>query len=101
MYSPLLLGGRRLSAANLREGEGRRRFVRIAMRQMTARAPKAKPRTNPALTDPDASSATSDRLLSAAASLFRQKGYSASTTREIAALLGINKASLYHHIKGK
>ena len=51
--------------------------------------------------DPEASNATSDRLLSAAASLFRQKGYSASTTREIAALLGINKASLYHHIKGK
>lgn len=44
---------------------------------------------------------TSERILSTAATLFRQKGYTASTTRELAELLGIRKASLYHHIEGK
>jgi len=46
-------------------------------------------------------SLTSSRLLTVAAGLFRRKGYSATTTREIAALVGIKKASLYHHIAGK
>jgi len=41
------------------------------------------------------------RLLSVSASLFREKGYSASSTREIAELLGISKASLYHHVDSK
>jgi TetR/AcrR family transcriptional regulator, cholesterol catabolism regulator len=44
---------------------------------------------------------TAGRLLRLAAGLFRQKGYAASTTRELASLLGIQKASLYHHIRGK
>lgn len=44
---------------------------------------------------------TSARILSAAASLFRQKGYSATTTRELAAAAGIQKASLYHHFRTK
>lgn len=44
---------------------------------------------------------TAERLLRLAAALFRQKGYAASTTRELASLLGIQKASLYHHIRGK
>jgi TetR/AcrR family transcriptional regulator, cholesterol catabolism regulator len=44
---------------------------------------------------------TADRLLQTAASLFRRKGYTASTTRELSDLLGIQKASLYHHIRGK
>lgn len=48
-----------------------------------------------------APTATADRLLEAAADLFRQKGYAATTTRELADRLGIQKASLYHHIRGK
>jgi len=44
---------------------------------------------------------TADRLLQSAASLFRRKGYAATTTRELAGELGIQRASLYHHIRGK
>jgi AcrR family transcriptional regulator len=43
----------------------------------------------------------SSRVLIAAARAFRQKGYAASTTREIAEMVGLQKASLYHHIEGK
>lgn len=46
-------------------------------------------------------SATHRRLLDAAAAQFREKGYSASTTRELAAAVGIQNASLYHHIRSK
>ena len=41
------------------------------------------------------------RLLATAAALFRKKGYANSSTRELAALLGIRSASLYHHIEKK
>jgi TetR/AcrR family transcriptional regulator, cholesterol catabolism regulator len=44
---------------------------------------------------------TFERLLDAAAVLFAQKGYAASSTREIAGILGIRKASLYYHIENK
>src|ERR1700680_5259577 len=44
---------------------------------------------------------TSERLVDTAAKLFWSKGYAATTTREIAALLGVQKASLYHHVKRK
>ncbi len=44
---------------------------------------------------------TGDRLLPTAAALFRSKGYASSTTRELADLLGIKKASLYYHIRSK
>jgi TetR/AcrR family transcriptional regulator, cholesterol catabolism regulator len=44
---------------------------------------------------------TFERLLDAAAALFSQKGYAAATTREIAGILGIRKASLYYHIENK
>jgi AcrR family transcriptional regulator len=44
---------------------------------------------------------TSERLLNAAAALFSRNGYAATSTREIAALLGIQKASLYYHIGSK
>ncbi len=50
---------------------------------------------------PDDDGKTADRLLQTAASLFRKKGYGASTTRELSDLLGIQKASLYHHIRSK
>jgi len=46
---------------------------------------------NPALT----------RALDAAVGLFSRKGYTATSTREVAALLGIQKASLYYHISSK
>jgi AcrR family transcriptional regulator len=50
---------------------------------------------------PEEPISTADRLLSTAAKLFREKGYASATTRELAQLLGIQKASLYHHIETK
>ncbi len=44
---------------------------------------------------------TAERMLNAAAALFSKKGYAATSTREIAALLRIQKASLYYHIESK
>lgn len=41
------------------------------------------------------------RLLSAAASSFRQRGYAATSTRQLAAELGMQSASLYHYMKTK
>lgn len=54
-----------------------------------------------AATQDDATSRTADRVLDVAAALFRTKGYDAATAREIASVLGIQKASLYHHTRGK
>ena len=48
-----------------------------------------------------AENATVERLLDAAAALFSSKGYAATSTREVAALTGMRKASLYYHIDGK
>jgi TetR/AcrR family transcriptional regulator, cholesterol catabolism regulator len=44
---------------------------------------------------------TSERLLKAAVALFSRKGYESTSTREVAALIGIQKASLYYHIESK
>ncbi|HZU18788.1 MAG TPA: TetR/AcrR family transcriptional regulator [Candidatus Dormibacteraeota bacterium] len=44
---------------------------------------------------------TFQRMLVIAARLFWTKGYAATTTREIARLVGLQKGSLYHHIEGK
>jgi|SRR5579871_118659 len=44
---------------------------------------------------------TAERMLHTAAVLFSRKGYAATSTREIAALLRIQKASLYYHIESK
>ncbi len=44
---------------------------------------------------------TGDRLLGAAATLFRRRGYAGATTRELAGQLGIQSASLYYHIGKK
>jgi AcrR family transcriptional regulator len=41
------------------------------------------------------------RALDAAVGLFSRKGYTATSTREVAALLGTQKASLYYHISSK
>lgn len=40
-------------------------------------------------------------IVAAAAHLFKQKGYAASSVRDIATALHIEAASLYHHIKNK
>lgn len=42
-----------------------------------------------------------DKLVEAAAKLFRQRGYAATTTRQLSSDLGIQRASLYHHISTK
>ena len=44
---------------------------------------------------------TSQLVLEAAAALFCEKGFSETTTREIAARLNIHQASLYYHVSGK
>jgi len=41
------------------------------------------------------------RLLASAARLFRDKGYAATTVRDIAAALGIQSGSLFHHFRTK
>jgi AcrR family transcriptional regulator len=50
---------------------------------------------------PATESLTVERLLKAAVAVFSRKGYAATSTREVAALLGMQKASLYYHIEGK
>ena len=45
--------------------------------------------------------ATLDDIISAAAKVFRTKGYHAATVRDIASELGILKGSLYHHLASK
>src|SRR6516164_10468560 len=44
---------------------------------------------------------TPERVLDTAAMLFWEKGYAATTTREIAAAVGIQQASLYYHVASK
>jgi TetR/AcrR family transcriptional regulator, cholesterol catabolism regulator len=44
---------------------------------------------------------TLERLFDTAATLFWEKGFAATSTREIAAALGIQQASLYYHIASK
>lgn len=44
---------------------------------------------------------TVERLREEAARLFWEKGYTATTTREIAESLGVQRASLYYHIESK
>jgi TetR/AcrR family transcriptional regulator, cholesterol catabolism regulator len=41
------------------------------------------------------------RLLGVAAELFRSKGFALATTRELAKLLGLKKASLYYYVNSK
>ena len=42
-----------------------------------------------------------DRLLAAAARLFRRQGFAATTVREIAAETGLLSGSLFHHVRSK
>lgn len=47
------------------------------------------------------STSRKEQILQTAAVLFKQKGYASTSMRDIAAALGIEAASLYHHIKSK
>ena len=51
--------------------------------------------------EPELSGPTAQLVLDAAAALFCEKGFNETTTREIAARLNIQQASLYYHISGK
>lgn len=42
-----------------------------------------------------------EEILKASAKIFREKGYHASTVRDIAEEVGLLKGSLYHHIESK
>ncbi len=44
---------------------------------------------------------TAARMLTVAAALFREKGFTATSTRELSDRLGIQNSSLYHHIRSK
>jgi AcrR family transcriptional regulator len=57
----------------------------------------ARPRKTPVAPDNPALS----RALDAAVGLFSRKGYAATSTREVAKLLGIQKATLYYHVESK
>ncbi len=59
--------------------------------------PVARARKTPAMADNPALA----RMLEAAVGLFSRKGYAATSTREVAKILGIQKASLYHHVESK
>lgn len=54
--------------------------------------------TGPALTDVPR---TRERILDAALTLFAEKGYDATSMREISEQLGITKAALYYHFDSK
>jgi TetR/AcrR family transcriptional regulator, cholesterol catabolism regulator len=41
------------------------------------------------------------RVIATAAALFRTKGYAQATTRELAGMLGLKKASLYYYVASK
>ena len=45
--------------------------------------------------------ATRRRLQQVALDLFRERGYQATTTRDVAAVIGVQQASLYYHMKTK
>lgn len=49
----------------------------------------------------NAGNLTRQRIVDAASELFYEKGYHATTTREIAAALGMTAASLYNHFPAK
>lgn len=66
---------------------------------MTARGSRA--RTNGTIRLDPAVGPSGDRILAAAATLFRTRGYAATSTRDLAKALGIQSASLYYHIRRK
>jgi len=74
---------------------------RVPLVSLTARSTRRKPPQATNASAEESGQSTFERLLHAAAALFSQKGYAAASTREIAGLLGIRKASLYYHIENK
>jgi len=75
--------------------------VRLAGRPTVRGTDVPQPDTTRNGSHPQPDSPTSARLLTVAAQLFHEQGYAATSTRELASILGITKASLYHHIRGK
>lgn len=49
----------------------------------------------------DESGGTRERILQAAASLFRRKGFNGASMQDLAEAVGITKSSLYHHFPSK
>src|SRR5579862_9847650 len=49
----------------------------------------------------NAPTSVASRLLSTAAHLFWERGYTATSTRELSDMLGVQKATLYHHVRKK
>lgn len=49
----------------------------------------------------DADRGTLGKFIRAAAELFSKYGYESTSTRDLAALLGMEKATLYYHVEGK
>ena len=76
---------------------GRRSSLRAPELEPPTKKPASRARRLPNAPE----NSTVDRLLDAAVSLFSRKGYAATSTREVAALLGMQKASLYYHIESK
>lgn len=73
---------------------------------MTAQAPRAGRAAagpgRPRLVEPRRNAASArDEILDAAAELFVDRGYTATSTRRIAEAVGIRQASLYHHFATK
>jgi AcrR family transcriptional regulator len=75
------------------------------LRGVASRQPTRTGRTTPATRGRRSAragdNATVERLIQAAVALFSSQGYAATSTREVAALLGMQKASLYYHIESK
>ncbi len=59
---------------------------------------RGRPRAQPAAVD---APGTRDHILAAAATLFAEQGYTMTTTRQIADVVGIRQASLYYHFADK
>lgn len=72
-----------------------------AMRRVSSRSSLERLSGGPASPSRARGGTANGQLLSAAATLFRSAGYTASTTRQLARSLGIQSASLYYHIGKK
>jgi AcrR family transcriptional regulator len=69
---------------------------------MTAMAQQARPgRPRHTLASGPAGATAREQILDAAAALFAERGFAATTTRLIAERVGIRQASLYYHFAGK
>jgi AcrR family transcriptional regulator len=85
----------------LSEDELARMFTSVYLRGAAARRLAIGARPHGGEQKKPAARSTLERLLEAAATLFAERGYAAASTREIAEILGIRKASLYYHVENK